>query len=194
MNDRQRTIGPTPERLRMAGEAVEVFTADENENWRAIRLLDNHVLEDMRSRKAITGDQYSAGMRFYGDWYLSGLANSGVIDPGRVVVDGGKIDHLNDVKLSALNRWQKAVQALGLIQSQVLTDILLTEEGLESYGRRRCGQNNGKLAKVAAAAILKHALDALDLYYYGRRETRVRSAHAEGYRPDIVAETEETSA
>jgi hypothetical protein len=184
----ERTLGPTPERLRMAGDAVEAYTPEENTNWRAVRLLDNHVLEDMRSRRAISGDQYNAGMRFYGDWYLSGLANSGVIDPGRIIVDGGKMDHLNDVKLSALNRWQKAVQALGMVQSQVLTAILLTEESLESYGRRRCGQNNGKLAKVAAAAILKHALDALDYYYYGRRETKVRAAHAADYRPDIVAD------
>lgn len=194
MTERQRTLGPTPERLKMAGDAVEVFTADENENWRAIRLLDDHVLEDLRSRGSVTADQYHAGMRFYSDWYLSGLANSGVIDPGRVVVDGGKADHLNDIKLSALNRWQKAVQALGLIQSQVLTDILLGEETLASYGQRRCGQRAPKLAKVAATSVLKHALDALDLYYYGQRKTKVRTAHAPDYRPNILVETEETSA
>lgn len=192
MSDRQRTIGPTPERLRMAGDAVEVFTADENENWRAIRLLDGHVLEDLRARKAISGDQYSAGMRFYSDWFLSGLANSGVIDPGRVVVDGGKMDHLNDVKMAALTRWQRAVQALGMIASQVLTDILLTEEGLASYGRRRCGQNNPKLARVAATAVLKHCLDALDYYYYGKRTTALRAGHVPDYRPAMMVE--ETSA
>lgn len=186
----ERTLGPTPERLRMAGDAVEAFTADENEHWRAIRLLDAHVLEDLRSRKAITGDQYSAGMRFYADWYLSGLANSGVIDPGRVVVDGGKIDHLNDVKLAALNRWQKAVQALGLIVSQVLTDILLSEEPLASYGVRRCGYGNPKLARLAAIGALKTSLDALDYYYYGQRHTKVRTAHTEDYRPTILQENE----
>jgi hypothetical protein len=183
-----RTIGPTPERLLMAGDSVEVFTPSENENWRAIRLLDKHVLEEMRSRKAISGDQYSAGMRFYGDWFLSGLANSGVIDPGRIIVDGGKMDYLNDIKMSALTRHHRAIQALGLIVSHVLTCVLLTEESLQSYGHRVCGYKNPKQAKLAASERLKQSLAALDYYYYGKRETKVRSAHAEDYRPSVMAD------
>lgn len=183
-----RTIGPTPERLRMAGDAVEAFRPEENENWRAVRLLDGHVLESLRSRRAISGDEYNAGMRFFGDWYLSGLANSGVIDPGRVIVDGGKLDHLNDIKLSAATRHQRTIRALGLIVSHVLTCVLLTEEKLESYGHRVCGYKNAKQAKLAATERLKQSLAALDYYYYGKRETKVRSAHAEGYRPDILAD------
>lgn len=189
----ERTYGPTPERLRMAGENVEVFTADENENWRAMRLVDKHVLAQLMSRGVISGDEYSAGAQFYGDWYLSGLANSGVIDPGRVVVDGGKADHLNDIKLSALNRWQKAVQAVGLIHSQVLTDVLLSEEDLEVYGRRRFGQNNEKRARLAAQIALKLALEQLDLHYHGRRKTPMRAAHAADYRPTIPTDAEEAS-
>ena len=187
---RDRTIGPTPERLAMAGDAVKVFTPEENENWRAIRLLDNHILEQLQSRGVISGDQYAAGAQFYGDWFLSGLANSGVIDPGRVVVDGGKMDHLNDVKLSALTRWQKAVQAVGLIHSRVLTDVLLSEERLEAYGLRRFGQKNPKLARLAAQTALKLALEQLDYHYHGQRKTPMRSAHAPDYRPTIVVETE----
>lgn len=193
MSDRQRTLGPTPERLRMAGDSVEVFTPEENTNWRAIRLLDNHVLEQLQSRGVISGDQYSAGAQFYADWFLSGLANSGVIDPGRVVVDGGKTDHLNDVKLSALTRWQRAVQAVGLVHSQVLTDVLLTEERLEAYGLRRYGQKNPKLARLAATTALKGALEQLDHHYHGQRRTPMRGAHATDYRPTIIADDEATA-
>lgn len=193
MSDRQRTLGPTPERLRMAGDQVEAFTPDENENWRAVRLLDKHVLESMRSRGAISGDQYNAGMRFFSDWYLAGLSNSGVIDPGRVIVDGGKIDHMNDIKLAALTRHHRAIQALGLIVSHVLTCVLLVEEDLESYGQRVCGQRNPKLARLAAAERLKQSLSALDYYYYGQRKTNVRAAHAADYRPAIIADDEATA-
>lgn len=178
----------------MAGEAVEVFTPEENENWRAIRLLDRHVLEQLQSRGVISGDQYAAGAQFYADWYLSGLHSSGVIDPGRVVVDGGKTDHLNDMKLAALNRHHKAIQALGLIHSQVLTAVLLTEETLESYGMRRWGQKNPKLARLSATVSLKGALEQLDYYYHGQRRTPMRTAHTPDYRPTILAETEEITA
>jgi len=189
-----RTIGPTPERLRMAGDSVEAFAPEENTNWRAVRLLDGHVLESLRSRRAISGDEYNAGMRFFGDWFLSGLANSGVIDPGRVIVDGVKMDHMNDIKLSALTRHHRAIQALGLIVSHVLTCVLLTEESLETYGRRVCGYKNPKQAKLAATERLKQSLAALDFYYYGRRETKVRAVHATDYRPTILAETDEAGA
>jgi hypothetical protein len=184
----ERTLGPTLERLRMAGDAIEAYAPEQNTNWRAVRLLDNHVLEGMRSRRAISGDQYNAGMRFYSDWYLSGQANSGVIDPGRIIVDGGKIDHMSDIKLAAATRYERTIRALGLIVSHVLTCVILIEESLDSYGTRVCGFKNPKQAKFAAAERLKQSLSALDYYYYGRRETKVRSAHATDYRPDIVAD------
>jgi len=182
----ERTIGPTPERLSKAGEDVEAFTADENEHWKAIRLLDDHVLESLQSRRRISGDEYNAGMRFYGDWYMAGLSDSGVIDPGRVIVDGGKFDNVSDVKLSAMTRHHRALQALGLIVSHVLTCVLLTEESLEAYGHRVCGYKNSKQAKLAATERLKQSLAALDYYYYGQRHTRMQAGHVDGYRPVIV--------
>lgn len=192
MIDTDESQGPTKERLRMAGDHVETFTPSENENWKAIRLLDNHVLEFLQSRGIVTGDQYSAGVQFYSDWYVAGLANSGVIDPGRVIVDGGQIDHLSEVKMAALTRWQRAVQSVGLIHSQVLTDILLSEERLEDWGRRRCGQQSSKLAKLAAQTAIRLSLEALDLHYHGHRNTPNRAAHAEDYRPSILGKPDAT--
>lgn len=182
----ERPIGPTPERLAKAGEAVEVYTPDKSENWRAIRLSDESPLEYLQSRGAITGDQYAAGMQYYGDWYKSGLANSGVIDPGRVIVDGGQVEHWSDVKLDAMTRYNRALKAVGPTLGGVLSDMLLTGERLEDYGRRKCGQNSFKLARLAATAHLKLALDALDYHYHGRRDTRTRAAHAADYRPEIA--------
>lgn len=178
-------IGPTPERLRMAGDAVEVYTPDKSENWRAIRLSDESPLEYLQSRGAITGDQYAAGMRYYGDWYKSGLANSGVIDPGRVIVDGGQVEHFSDRKLDAMTRYNRALKAVGPTLSPVLADLLLKGERLEDYGRRKCGQKSFKLARLAATSQLKLGLDALDYHYHGRRDNPTRASHAADYRPSI---------
>ena len=182
-----RTVGPTPERLAKAGDAVEAYTPDQSENWRAIRLSDESPLEYLQGRGAITGDQYAAGMQYYGDWYKSGLANSGVIDPGRVIVDGGQVEHWSEQKLDAMTRYNRALKAVGPILSGVLSDLLANgnPEKLEDYGRRKCGQKSFKLARLAATSQLKLALNALDHHYYGQRLTRAHVAHVDDYRPGI---------
>ncbi len=183
-----RPVGPTPERLAKAGDAVEVFTPDQSENWRAIRLSDETPLEHLQGRGAITGDQYAAGMRYYSDWYIAGLAYSATIDPSREVVDGGKVDHWSDRQLDAMTRYNRALKAIGYLAS-VLSDLLVNPnpERLEDYGRRKCGQKNFKLARLAATTQLKLALDALDHHYYGQRKTRAHVAHTDDYRPTIEA-------
>jgi hypothetical protein len=183
-----RTIGPTPERLAKAGDAVEVYTPDQSENWRAIRLSDESPLEYLQGRGVITGDQYSAGMRYYGDWYMAGLANSGVMDPGRVIVDGGQVEHWSDRKLDAMTRYNRALKALGPALGPVLSDLLTNAkpEKLEDYGRRKCGQRNFKLARLAAINRMQLALDALDYHYHGERQRRAHVSHVDDYRPTIL--------
>lgn len=180
------TIGPTPERLRMAGENVEAFSPDESLHHRAIRMLDGHILHQLASRSVISGDQFNAGTQFFSDWYYSGLAASGVIDPGRVIVDGGDAMRESDRKLAAMTRWKRAVQAVGQIHCTVLTAVVLREEDLAAYGRRRYGQKSAKLARLQATASLIDALTSLDHHYYGQRRTGQRTSHADGYRPGIV--------
>jgi len=179
------TIGPTPERLAKAGDQVEAFTAADSVHHQALRMLDGHPLERLASRGVITGDQYQAGTRFYGDWYYSGLAASGVIDPAREVVDGGLIMHESDRKLAAMTAYKRAVQAIGMIHSTVITDLVLLEQPVEEWGRKWFRQKAPKLAKAQAHAALILALQALDHHYYGQRKTRPHVAHAEDYRPTI---------
>jgi hypothetical protein len=181
----ERNIGPTPERLARAGEDVEVLTPDKSENWRTVRMLDGNVLDRLASRSVITGDQYAAGCRLYADWYKSGLAASGVIDPGRVIVDGGLRDHFSDHKMAAGHRFGQAIRAIGRVHSMVLIDVVLHEERLESYGRKRYGSTSAKIAKRDATVALIDALTSLDYHYYGLRETKTRVSRAEGYRPEI---------
>lgn len=181
-----RSVGPTPQRLAKAGDQVEAFSAGENVHHQAIRMLDGHILERLASRNVITGDQYNAGTRFYGDWYFSGLAASGVIDPGRVVVDGGETMTESDRKLAAMTSYKRAVQALGLVHSTVITDLVLLEVRVEDWGRRWFGQKAQKLARAQAHAALQLALTELDHHYYGQRQRRDRRSHADDYRPSIM--------
>jgi hypothetical protein len=184
-------MGPTRERLAKALEdQIEIVTPDESEHWRAIRMLDGHVLEYLRSRECIDQGQYSAGYRFYRDWYDAGLAASGVIDPGRVIVDNGNAGSSGEHRLAALTSWQRAVRAVGLIHSTILVDLLLTEERLEDWGRRRRRQNNAKLARQAAITAISLALEALDHHYHPPRRDRTRASHAPDYRPTIDAQTQ----
>jgi len=170
-------MGPTRERLRMAAEdEIEIVSAIENEHWQAVRLLDNHPLEYLRRRECITGDQYSAGQQFYSDWYFGGLAASGVIDPGRVIVDGGQIEPAGDRRLFALSRWQKAVRQVGKVHSTTLIDLILTEQKLHAWGARRFNQANRERARQAAITALVLALEQLDVHYHGNRRNQMRAA------------------
>lgn len=184
----RNSIGPTPERLAKAGDQVEAFTAADSVHHQALRMLDGHPLERLASRGVITGDQYQAGTRFYGDWYYSGLAASGVIDPAREVVDGGLIMHESGRKLAAMTSYKRAVQAIGMIHSTVITDLVLLEQPVEEWGRKWFRQKAPKLAKAQAHAALILALQALDHHYYGERKTRPHVAHADDYRPVINPE------
>jgi hypothetical protein len=186
MTDQTRTIGPTPERLRRAGEDVEAFTAGENIHHQALLMLDGHILQRLSKRSVITGDQYEAGTRFYGDWYYSGLAASGVIDPAREVVDGGLIMHESDRKLAAMTAYKRAVQAIGLIHSTVISDLVLFEQPIEAWAAKWFRQKAPKLARAQAHAALIMALTALDHHYYGQRKTKPHVSHVDGYRPEIM--------
>lgn len=175
--------GPTVERLRKAMGEVEEFITDTGR--RTHRMLDGSVLDMLLSRGAISADLYHAGAQFYEDWYLSGMAASGVIDPGRVVVDGGQHQRESDRKLDAMTRWKFAVRKLGMLHSQVLTEVVLCDTGLVAYGRRRYAETNDNRARLRATTSLINALTELDLIYYGQRQSRMRRSHAEDYRPTI---------
>jgi hypothetical protein len=183
---------PTDERMRMAGKAVELIIRDEKDDEgrnipiTTYRMLDGSILDLLVKRNQISGDEYHAGARFYNDWYTSGLANSGVIDPSKDVVDGGGRIIESDIRLAAMNRYHKAVKAMCTAHGMVMQCCVLAEESLEGYGRRIYRQASAKLAKLAATTALKDALHALNEHYNGKREHRMGSAHADGYRPTGV--------
>lgn len=177
--------GPTIERLRHARGEAERLTSAETVHHQAWRMLDGHILAQLAAKDVLQGDEFQAGQMFYSDWYHSGLAASGVIDPSKEVVDGGKAFGATDRQLAAMQRWVKAVQAVGLIHCQVLSAVVLEEQSLEAYGARRYRQKARKLARLSAQNALVDALEALSVHYGMRRVRHMRCGHVDGYRPVI---------
>lgn len=175
----------------MAKDATEPFVTDSGR--RTVRLMDGSVLDQLEKAKVISGDQYNAGCQIYSDWYFSGLAFSGVIDPGKEVVDGGNKDPTNERQMASLTRYAHAIRRIGLVHSHVVTNVILLEVGREEYALRRWGHRSPKLARLATNTALIGALQELEVFYYGRRETGTRMAAAEDYRPTILAPDESAS-
>jgi hypothetical protein len=176
---------PTPERMRKAGEAVSPHKTDEGRT--TVRFTDGDILEHMQSRGMIDGDQYTCGKRYYADWYHSGLAASGVVDPGRVIVDGGNPEPSVIRQMEFALRWAVASKSVGAVHCHPLTDMVLLDTPATVYAMRHMGMRDPKDARLAAYTLLKAALDALVLHYMGPRHMRASYHRAEvpRHRPEM---------
>jgi hypothetical protein len=161
---------PTPERVAMAGDAISSHKTAEGRT--AFRFTDGDILEHMQARGMIDGDQYSAGKQFTTDWHQSGLAASGVVDPGRVIVDGGNPEPALIHRLECAQKWATACRAIGVVHCHPLTDMVLLDTPATVYAMRCLGQRDAKKARLAAYTVLRIALDALVIHYYGARKAR----------------------
>lgn len=188
----EKRVRPTDERLKRAGKDSEFIIRDEvDEDGSTVsvttyRMLDGSILDLLVKREQIGGSEYHAGVRFYSDWYHSGMANSGVIDPSKDIVDNSGRAVAGDAKLAAMTRYHKAVKVLCTAHGLVMQCCVLAEESLESYGQRVHRQKSKKLARLAAVTTLRDALHALDEHYNGRRHVHMGSVHADDYRPEQV--------
>ncbi|MEQ1524633.1 MAG: hypothetical protein ABL936_25510 [Aestuariivirga sp.] len=180
---------PTPERTAKAGEAVTSHKTEEGRT--ALRFTDGDILEHMQSRGMIDGDQYGCGKRYYRDWFKSGLAASGVVDPGRIIVDGGNPEPAIIRQMEFAQEWAKASRAVGKVLCHPLTDMVLLDEPATAYAMRHLGMKDPKDARLSAYTMLKMALDALVMYYMGPR--RMRASYHRGDHPQDRPDLREAS-
>lgn len=178
---------PTPQRVRKAGDAASPYKTDEGRT--TVRFTDGDIVEYMSSRGMINGDMYDCGKRFYADWWRSGLAASGVVDPGRVIVDGGNPEPGIIRRMEFAQSWAVACKAVGDVLCDALTDMVLLDMPATTYAMRNMGHKDPKDARVAAYAVMRLALDALVLHYMGPRHMR-RCYHRAGdaipsHRPEM---------
>lgn len=176
--------GATPQRLDKAAEEVEsvpgISTA-------TIRLLDGSVLDACLSRRNISFDQYNAGAQFYRDWFNSGISGVGAVDLERPLVDQASGSRsLADLRIACADRFSRAKAHVGPVHFRVLSPLILEEEGLEAFGRRRFGYNTKRDAVTAAIAVLRLALEHLvEFYLPAQRSTSIVSTHREDFRPGL---------
>lgn len=164
----------TAERMKMAGGQVESFVTDTGR--RTARMLDGSLLDAMMARGRINGDQYAAGSQFHHDWYMGGLASSGVVDTTRERVDGGQHKQASDIKLDALGRFVRALKAIGRHHAEALLALICFEVRRDDYIRGLTGISSAQSANVAAETILLLALSALVDHYMGPRRHGKRRA------------------
>lgn len=177
-------LGPTIERLRRAGQDVSEFTTETGR--KAIRLMDGSVLDKLLGRGALSGDQYNAGIRLRTDWEQANIERVGAIDATRIKVDGGQVEHVTAKSLDALTRWKNAMKAMGGMHARALSEMVLHDMTTHDYGFRFHRRKDRKDASLAGIISLQNALTELDLYYYGRRDTRMASHHEGDWRPEIM--------
>jgi hypothetical protein len=179
-------IGPTLERLRharAAGDDAVTYIATE-EAVAVPRMLDGNVLELLLSRGVIDSEEYACGNEFFRHWYQSGLAASGVIDPTRDRVDGGKMESQSETALWHFEKFKRMVQGVGPIHSQVLCVCILTGTSLAEFGLRHCRTTYARTARERAQDRLTAALAALVMFLLKRRNTPMQAVVGE--RPVIM--------
>ena len=134
--------GP-PERWQHSGRLLE---ATEKNGVLAARATEEHILDILVLRGALSKNQSAAAFKLKLDYHRAGLAahTTGGYNPTRVDVDSfHSRRERNDYEEAAYQRWRNAVRELGLRHSPVVItvachdllptprEIALLQEGLE---------------------------------------------------------------
>lgn len=154
--ERERGLGPTPERIAKAGEAFEVG------HHGTITLRDS-PLEWLERRGLISPSQYNTGAKYRHHWHFSGmLPNIGTIDLNRVFVGNGGNVGMPSSESQAHHRQQyrAAQEQVGLQIGRLLDNIICLEFSVVDAGRI-AGWKDEKQARAVATELLRVGLDKL---------------------------------
>lgn len=172
MNDTPDRIGPTPERMaRAIGEdgkpmITEIELGSDNVNWKAHRLNDA-PLGRLRfcERPKISADQFAAGEAYYAVVYYAGMMTSGVVDPGRVVVDGGRYKHTPDRLIAAKAKYEKIIKRMDYPIQHIVDAIVVQEIKLAEYAERFRSFPERRVRQAVALDRLQRGLDWLASHF-----------------------------
>lgn len=191
------TIGPTPERLaRAIGEdgkpmISEIELGSDNINWRAYRLNDAPLGRlRMAAKPKITGDQFNAGELYFGVVYYAGMMASGVVDPGRVIVDGGQYKDIPDRLIAAKARYEHIIKRMPHELHHITDAVVVQEIPLAEYAERFNRIKERRIRQAVALDRLTMGLDWL-VRHFDIGSKAVRSRSYVGERPIIMPSGEE---
>lgn len=137
----------------------------------ATTLRRKYTLDSLRDQKKPDGRpvidqmQYDAGLRLQKDFYLAGMTASGAIDPTKPKVDSSASPSVAEAKIDAGTRLRLALEAVGIIHSNVLVSIVLHDETLDEYAARKGRYKDRAMARASVLTSLENALDQLDVFY-----------------------------
>ena len=160
---RKKTISPdraepTPERMQIAGRDYELGDTGQ------ITMRDIPLERAYRSG-AITGEQYTAGLKYRHHWYHAGLSDAvGSIDLDRIFasdLSGFSGMAKTEQQVFHRQRYREATKAIGKTGALVLDWVICREVPLEQVGYS-LGWGLKSEAVAAATERLRVALDQLD--------------------------------
>ncbi len=189
---------PTRERIAQAlGDFVETtivsidVLADGTERQvdvLVIQMLDGHLLTKLSNRGVLDLKQLSAALRFLKDCNEAGILSGAVVDPGRIVVDGGNSVPAQERQADAYARVHAILTRVSPSTKAVLVDIVLFEMTREAFARKHQIPNKDeKDINLVVNSKIQDALTDLDYRYYGQQKTQNRFTHSPDYRPIIQA-------
>lgn len=153
---------PTPERLKKSGGHFDV--GDDKQGARIYTFRDS-AIDRLKAKDVISGKQYRALKRFYAVAYAAGrMGNLQSPDMDRVfATDKTAYSHMarTNEQAESLREYRKAVTAMGLYESSIVSRVVLYEESLEAVGKIICGWKHPLQARAAAIEVLRSAADRM---------------------------------
>ena len=152
-------VEPTPERHQHGDVISPVATDVPGVKARRVEtqtIIDRYRMATKNRKPLITRRQHEAAVRLYADWYNSGSAPRVVAAYEHQIPGGGD---QSDRQIRARDRYQRAVQAVGIRLSGILTHVCLHDLSVSSWARKR------GYAPQAGMAALHLALDTLADHY-----------------------------
>lgn len=188
-----RGLGPTPERLERAAEAVQPFNSDpdKHKHYDTIRLTDGNggLLDQLIGEGKINTDQYHSGLRLFRDFWLSEIDAVRALDWTRPLVDCQPNANISDNKLDAINAVKKVSKKLEYIGMHPFIKMVVQGQNPKDYAKERWPLIGPRDARSQAIGALCTSLAILDVFYYGERKTgRVVGGGVQGYRPSGLSE------
>jgi hypothetical protein len=155
--------GPTAERVRHAGGAVEEGS-DQRGIPTGIRTMRDAPIERLYQSDKLTDEQYRAAVKFRHHWYHAGLCSPiQSVDLNRVFAsDSSSFSGMAKTEAQAFHRkiHRLAIQAVGVQSGYLLQTVICEEIGLDEAGKKLSWGNRPQ-AVAAATERLKVALDQL---------------------------------
>jgi hypothetical protein len=170
-------------RVKAAGDewVRGVIVADDGSRADVVRFHDGDMLEHMSRNKMITLTQKGWGQKLKDSHAQSGQLASCTVDLSRPVVDLTP-DYTRAVvaKLAAVDEFNRALAAVGIVHSRTLCAIVICNQPLVDFGRAHSGLKSERQAVGFAQGAVVGALNQLGEFY--RNGTVVAPRHRPGLR------------